>query len=914
MGTENDRLHFLHEEYVFALLKKRAKVSYKVNLSKNIVEELYTEEVPAEIIKNIITLEQIDSIAETFILDGDELARYRETSKRDYFINQFYAGITTLSLDYRTKSSKGKVVWVSRKCRLFKKHGSGELYCFCYIMNINARKKRELLYPEKIEYDVYSNLYKEKTARIMIDELLVRKRQNNSKIGGVFFTIALANYDYFKKTYGDFISHKILPELGDLIQLYMLPDSICTYGGNGRFYLYTNDYGNEDIIDHIEKLLMVLDTKYSFFEKDFQLNLFANIVFEEEEDNSFDKLNEKAKYIDRFANRETREKCVVYQNAALEYTDYSDKDDEFLKRLHDSDVKSMHMILNITAALIADEVLNVALNHVLKIMCQYYKAERTNLFEMDGIEGQGFNHIEWFDEGIESISEQISHSKVNVLQALQNVCKNGQIFMTQKIEGLMHKDEILYQSLKYLKIKSIYIAPFYVKNKLAGFLTVDNPSAHLGEAILLNAMAYFVPREINKRKILREKDFSKYYDALTELENRNSYQKYVNEMSGEHFSTMGVVIADINGLKEINKHFGGKYGDSLVQKLSNILRLQFANSNTYRYGGGTFVVIAADITQEKFEEKVRDFKKKFYNQNEMSIAVGHGWASMDIDIEKMVVHAEDMMLIAKQDYYQKAEETNKYYRFRLKQQVIEALKNNEFVIYLQPKAEIKSGIINGAEALIRRIHPIHGVMAPSKFVILLEKENLIRHIDIFVFEEVMKLLRKWIDAGKDVFTISLNFSRVTMLEPDIIHKMNKIQEKYKVPKGLVEIEITETLGDMEKSTIESIGEEIVKSGYRLSLDDFGASFSNLSILNTMRFDVLKLDKSIINNIVSADKSRIIIKKVLELCNELNIESIAEGVETVEQLNVLREMGCLQAQGYLFNKPIPVKKFEEKYIK
>ena len=152
-----------------------------------------------------------------------------------------------------------------------------------------------------------------------------------------------------------------------------------------------------------------------------------------------------------------------------------------------------------------------------------------------------------------------------------------------------------------------------------------------------------------------------------------------------------------------------------------------------------------------------------------------------------------------------------------------------------------------------------------------------------------------------------------MLEPDIINSMERVHEKYNVPHDLIEIEITETLGNMERATIESIGCKIVKKGYRLSLDDFGASFSNLSILNSLQFDVLKLDKSIINNIVTADKSRVIIRKVLELCNELKIESIAEGVETEEQLNVLKKMGCAQAQGYLFNKPIPVLDFEEKYM-
>ncbi len=912
MDIVNENLRFLHEERLFDILKDQIVSSCRVNLTKDVVEEIYMNEYPDGFVQNEKSFEQINIDTAAAILSEEDLVKFRNTSSKEYLLNRFNEGITCTHFEFRAKYMNGRVGWVGKVAHLARQPETGDIYYFGYIIDRNIRKKRELAYPEKIELDEYTGLYKETTAQVMIDALLAE--QKTGERFDAFVSIEIHKYSELKKKYGDVRSHMILSEMANALLLNPTKNFIATYCGNGRFSIYVSDMESvENRMKQFEDMLVALDLQYLFLPGEGKFEYFINVVLPEEEDDTYRKLDEKAKYLSRTEDPETREKCIVYKNRAIEYRSNSQSNFDFINILSDKGDQTSLMILNSTAALVAGETLSIAIDRVLQTIGEYYQADRVHIYEMSlDLENYHDTYI-WRREGIVPIPDPTMDAKINKIPSFLRAFESRKTLILHNTGRDKIQNDAEYEFLSTYNIKALYLSPFHSKGRMSGFISVDNPTANLGNITLLNAMAYFIPSEIIKRRLQKEQDYSKYYDILTELENRNSYQKYVNSVTGENFSTLGVVSADINGLKDINMRFGSKYGDSYVCKVADLLRKYFVDCRLYRFSGGTFVVIATDMTQESFEDMVYNFKQVFNNEEEASISVGHGWSSSDIDIEKMVMHAEDMMLISKQNYYQKADESNKYFKYKLQQQLKQAIADNEFVVYLQPKAEIKTGKINGAEALIRRIHPQHGIITPNKFIPMLEKENLIRYIDFFVFEEVNKLLRRWIDEGRQVFVISLNFSRATLLEPDVMDTMERIYEKYQVPKSLIEIEITETLGDMEKATIEAIGGKIVKSGYRLSLDDFGASFSNLSILNTMQFDVLKLDKSIINNIVSADKSRIIIKKVLELCEELMIESIAEGVESEEQLEVLKAMGCMQAQGYLFNKPIPIKDFENKYL-
>ncbi|NLG05843.1 MAG: bifunctional diguanylate cyclase/phosphodiesterase [Clostridia bacterium] len=911
MNYINERLKFIHEDNVFNIMKKRCLSACKINVSRDIVEELIADELPEEYVSNISTFSQTNYYLQQEILSDEERVKFEQVSRKEYHMEQYYIGITVTEQSYRIKRPDGKVSWVTRIVNIVPNIEKDEMYFFGYVEETDNRKKRELSLPEKIEYDEYTGLYEQKTATKLINLYLTNERSENKL--SAYFTINIVDYDTLISKHGDMKIHKILPELANVINLYWLNSGICSYCGNGRFYVFlTETESREALLNGMQEFLSLLDTCYFTFLKNYKFEFLINIVFPELSDDTFLKIDEKEKYVARSTKGSEREQCVVFKNSAIEYANNYQESLNRLKTIPGTANDVAYTILSSTVALVSGETLNIALHSVLSMLSDFYGAKGSRLFEYDKDFSSCNGFWSWSAEYVEQLKEYKSDQTIYTLDSLKEIYHSHKTIMINDV-SIFFTDENELKNMEQYKIDSVYIAPFELVGKLTGLIIVENPTRNLGDLLFLSAAAYFIPGEIAKRRMQNQEQFSLYHDLLTELENRASYQKYVDDVHEGMFSTLGVIIIDINGLKEINNRFGSKYGDNFVKDVANVLRKNFEGCKIYRFSGGTFCVLCADITLDSFEDKVSYFKKEFGGKEEISVSVGHGWASSDIDIEKMIAHAEDMMLIAKQEYYRSDEEISKYFKYKLRHQLRKSIEDGEFMVYLQPKADINTSKVNGAEALIRRIHPQNGIISPGKFVPMLEKENLIRYIDFFVFEEVLKTMQRWKQEGKRLFPISLNFSRATLLEPGIINSMNEIHEKYQISKELIEIEITETLGDMERATIESIGGRIVKSGYRLSLDDFGASFSNLSILNTMQFDVLKLDKSIINNIVSAEKSRIIIRKVLELCNELGIESIAEGVETEEQLKMLQEMGCKQAQGYYFNKPIPIKDFEEKYL-
>lgn len=913
MSSINERMNFEHEKRLKDLIPRDLIAASIVNLTKDEVESVVAHELTDEYVANVKTFEELSVYTLDVILTDDERVKYQELTSRDYCLNAYREGKNTISFDYRIRKKDGKIKWVSEMRNLLRNPDTGDIYFFGYISDADARKKRELAYPERIEYDEYTGLYKDTTAEGMINMLLKEPRSKNRV--SAYLNCVMVDYDKIKVRYGTMNSHKILSELGRIVRLYLEDNFVISYRGAGMMTVYvTEAKDRQEVMDGVERLIGLLRLRYLFPYEDMMLSYRINLVFCEEDDDTYGKLDEKAKYIDRSVDMQDRQICEIYKSKSVEYLDNYRNNHEFMQQLSECGEHTALFILKATAALVSADTLKEAIDGVLKMLCDYYGADRSQVYEM-GNDLCSFNGIyDYCMEGVPSVIDDICKTRIENALSFLRAFETKQTLVLNNLADTELESDSESDFLKDHNIKSLYMAPFNVKGRMKGFVGVDNVSAHLGEVLFLNAMAYFIPNEIVKRRLMTEQDYARHYDMLTELENRNSYQKYVNAVKQETFSTFGVVSVDINGLKDINTHLGSKYGDGSVRFVADMLRKYFGDSKLYRLGGGLFLALCADYAQDTFEDTVREFKRAVSMNEEISISIGQCWASYDIDIEKMVGNAEDLMLIAKQEYYQREEQSNRFFRNKLQQELKQTILNGEFVMYLQPKADIATKRINGAEALVRRIHPRYGLIPPNKFIPILEKENLIRYIDIFMFEEVLKTLTKWLEEGKTVFPISLNFSRATMLEPDIINSMERVHERYNVPHDLIEIEITETLGNMERATIEAIGCKIVKNGYRLSLDDFGASFSNLSILNTMQFDVLKLDKSIINNIVTANKSRIIIKKVLELCNELGIESIAEGVETEEQFEILKKMGCAQAQGYLFNKPIPVADFEEKYLK
>ena len=205
------------------------------------------------------------------------------------------------------------------------------------------------------------------------------------------------------------------------------------------------------------------------------------------------------------------------------------------------------------------------------------------------------------------------------------------------------------------------------------------------------------------------------------------------------------------------------------------------------------------------------------------------------------------------------------------------------------------------------------ITPPIKFIPLLEKERLIRYIDFFVFEEVCKTLHRWKAEGKKLVPISLNFSRNTLLESDFVKTLKIIAAKYNVLRSLIEIEITETIGEIDTKIISNISKEIKNAGFTIALDDFGSKYSNISLFTTLEFDTLKLDRSLVEKLQVSSEKKIIVRSVINMCKEMNVRTIGEGIETEEVNSLLASLNCDHAQGYLYSRPIPIPEFEKKYF-
>ena len=240
-----------------------------------------------------------------------------------------------------------------------------------------------------------------------------------------------------------------------------------------------------------------------------------------------------------------------------------------------------------------------------------------------------------------------------------------------------------------------------------------------------------------------------------------------------------------------------------------------------------------------------------------------------------------------------------------------ALLNNEFVMYLQPKYSISANRIIGAEALTRWISPEKGMISPADFIPLFEKNGFIVKLDRFIWEEACKKIRSWIDKGITPVPISVNISREYLHSFDVVEYISELVKKYNIPKHYLELEITESA---ESTGVEGIVGRLKDAGFTMLMDDFGSGYSSLNMLKTTRFDVLKIDRDFLSEFMESDRGRKIIAHTISMSHDIGLDIIAEGVETTEQAHFLSVCGCDAAQGFLYSRPLSQKDFDEQFEK
>lgn len=374
---------------------------------------------------------------------------------------------------------------------------------------------------------------------------------------------------------------------------------------------------------------------------------------------------------------------------------------------------------------------------------------------------------------------------------------------------------------------------------------------------------------------------------------------------------------DIVRFKLINDTYGEPLGTQLLNYINDVLRV-FCNENQLycRLSADVFMVVTPYNEIKDIYRFIRALEKRMTGFKGIKYEFAFGvYLVSDRSVPSRTMG--DSAGLARAEVKGNALENIGIYNASLKnklkikrdieQRMKFALDNGEFVMFLQPKYSISGNNIIGAEALVRWIHPEKGIIPPNDFIPVFEQNGFIIKLDEYIWECACKLLKKWIDDGYEAVPISVNVSRVHLKNEQFIDYLEKLIEKYNVPKNLIELEITETIENINANTMVQAAKN---HGFTLLMDDFGSGYSSLNTLKSTPFDVLKIDRSFLSSFMESERGQKIISHTISMSRDIGLDLIAEGVETREQADFLSGCGCDAAQGFYYSKAVPVDEFEE----
>lgn len=417
-----------------------------------------------------------------------------------------------------------------------------------------------------------------------------------------------------------------------------------------------------------------------------------------------------------------------------------------------------------------------------------------------------------------------------------------------------------------------------------------------------------------------------YTDPITSNINEERFKIDAVKLIQRNKSSYAVLYIDISHFKYLNELLGTIVADKILLELFQLFQKNLTKNELVSHVfADRFILLLEYDTVERLNTRLNKLSEettKYFNKDSISLKVTMGvylLSGNKYDINSCIDRAHDAQKVAKTDFlnnlitfFDESMILNTLEEIEFESDAEVALLDNQFEIYYQLKRDIINDKWAGSEALVRWIHPKRGLVSPAKFVPLFEKTGFIIKLDLYVFRAVCKDLRKMINQGLPVFLTSFNLSRKHLFDDNFLDKFEEVLKEYDIPHELIEFEVTESMVFDDSVLLNKAVQKIHDLGCRCSIDDFGSGYSSLNVLKEFDFDTIKLDKVFFYGINGFDdKSKKIVSAITSLSHSLDKIVVAEGIETEEQVEFLKSIGCDQVQGYYYSKPIPYKEYLKK---
>ncbi len=434
--------------------------------------------------------------------------------------------------------------------------------------------------------------------------------------------------------------------------------------------------------------------------------------------------------------------------------------------------------------------------------------------------------------------------------------------------------------------------------------------------------------ERSNLSLYKELKYREEYDSLTGIYSRRRFFQETRAVIKNNPDKKYLFIRfDIHKFQLVNQFFGVEKGDMLIKYASEVLKNNLINEKqTYSFGRINADIFCCCIEEIPEDELVLRFQKIRDDLNEFDIEFDllpvYGIYRI-VDCNESIDTVYDGANLAAKKCKGNYIRNYEYYDESMRKQLVEeqiivnemaqALEEEQFVLYVQPKYEIRHEKLVGGEVLVRWLHPIRGVISPGMFVPVFERNGFISKLDYYVWEHTCMMISRWIKEKRKIFPVSVNISRVSLYNPRLPEQIIELVSRYNVPPEYIQFELTESAYTSNPELIKKAMKELQNHGFKILMDDFGSGYSSLNVLKDIAVDILKLDMRFMVDGTSDKRGENILASVVRMAKWLEMPVIAEGVEQKQQVEFLRSVGCEYVQGFYYAKPMPVDEYEKKVV-
>lgn len=770
---------------------------------------------------------------------------------------------------------------------------------------------------DDISKDYLTKLYSGNVAVKLIRNYILH---NHGGAKAALILIDIDNFKQINEMAGFRLGDKVLTEMGEKLKVLFRKTDIVSRSGADNFLIFMKDIADEFIIfKKAQQISQALNDVYTIKGENISITVTIGAAYMDNDVQTYEELMKRATEALKYAWKQGKGQCAIYnQNGYMQQN---------AMLTHKAGTGSYDKINVIPACLnLLTEIKDskVAITKVLETIGELYSLKRAYLFEFSKDDRCIAMNYEWYSNNEESIKLQYIKKEFCQIAKMLNYYNKHDMYIWTADTEIDAECKACIPPVTGTGLQMLAFA----QEKPLGILGIEHPEGNYQftkeEITLFQYVAKLIGVKIENSRYEEEISRLSGFDAVTGLMNFVSFCNHAEELLLQNpDDNYAVCSFELSSLNEVSEWYGHTTGNKMVKHFASLL--QDVLPNTYyvtRNGHSVFHVLAGVNNHEQFIHSLNELykNKKLYLEDEILPFTFSGGVYFFNGNDKLEFsYLVDRSDIARKNVSEKQHTFVIYDNIMekkvLKEQKIasrmtEALVNKEFKIYMQPKYRISDESFIGSEALVRWISPKFGFLPPNQFIPLFEKNEFIVELDFYVLNNVCEYIQRRFDSQMDIYSISVNQSRITISRTDYIKRLKEVLDQYNFPRKYIELEITESVFADNLDDIIKVVEQIKVLGCMISIDDFGSGYSSLNMIRKIPFDVLKIDREFLPEQDFTDNSFHVLESIVEMARKINVQVICEGVETRTQIDYLEQIGCDQVQGYYFSKPMPIEIFDD----